>query len=213
MTTIEYQLIAKHARPAQSPLRTNIPVVEETAASGELAAAYQAFRMNFGRPDIPGILKCFSSSPKLLTEIMALSSTLLFSDGALGRRRKEMIASYISMLNDCAYCADSHGFFLCVHDGGAAVEPILKGDLDSPEISSEERLLLNFASKINSASNTIGADDVQALRDSGWTDGQIAEAVHLAAAFAFFNRVANTFGLVSQGLLDLKPAAPIEPAP
>jgi len=30
---------------------------------------------------------------------------------------------------------------------------------------------------------------------------QIAEAVHLAALFSTFNRVANAFGLKSQGLL------------
>jgi hypothetical protein len=32
---------------------------------------------------------------------------------------------------------------------------------------------------------------------------QIAEAVHVAALFATFNRVANAFGLASQGLLAL----------
>lgn len=38
-------------------------------------------------------------------------------------------------------------------------------------------------------------DDVQRLRDLGWTDPQIAEAVYITAMFAFFNRVADAFGL------------------
>ena len=37
--------------------------------------------------------------------------------------------------------------------------------------------------------------DVQRLRDRGWTDPQIAEAVYITALFAFFNRVADAFGL------------------
>jgi uncharacterized peroxidase-related enzyme len=205
MTTIEYQLLAKRTQPAQSTLHTNIPVVEESEASGELAAAYEAFRTNFGRPDVPGILKCFCSSPQLLTQVMAISSVLLFSEGALGRRRKEMIASYVSTLNACPYCADSHGFFLCVHGGATAVDSILQGNLDSAPIDTSEKMLLTFVAKINSASDKIDAGDVQALRSVGWTNEQIAEAVHLAAAFAFFNRVANAFGLVSQGLLDMRP--------
>ena len=38
-------------------------------------------------------------------------------------------------------------------------------------------------------------EDVQGLRDVGWTDPQIAEAVYITAMFAFFNRVADAFGL------------------
>jgi uncharacterized peroxidase-related enzyme len=206
MTSPEYEFLAQLARPNPEQIRTNIPVVEEGEAEGALLEAYESFRKNFGRPHVPGILKCFSSSPTLLTEIMAMSSTLLFSDGHLGRRRKEMIASYVSKLNECPYCLDSHAFFLCVHGGGAMVQPILDDRLDSVEISSAERLLLEFVSKVNSASNRISIQNVIALRDAGWSDDQIAEAVHVAAMFSFFNRVANAFGLISQGLLNLRPA-------
>jgi alkylhydroperoxidase family enzyme len=36
---------------------------------------------------------------------------------------------------------------------------------------------------------------VQILRDNGWSDSQVAEAIYVIALFAFFNRVANAFGL------------------
>ena len=39
------------------------------------------------------------------------------------------------------------------------------------------------------------ADDVEKVRQAGWTDPQIAEAVYITALFAFFNRVADAFGL------------------
>lgn len=37
-------------------------------------------------------------------------------------------------------------------------------------------------------------EDVQGLR-AFWSDEQIAECVYIAAMFAFFNRVADAFGL------------------
>ena len=43
--------------------------------------------------------------------------------------------------------------------------------------------------------------DVQKLRDAGWTEDQIAEAVYIIALFAFFNRVADAFGVPSQDYL------------
>jgi alkylhydroperoxidase family enzyme len=44
---------------------------------------------------------------------------------------------------------------------------------------------------------------VQALRDHGWTDPEIAEAVYITALFAFFNRVADAFGIAPMGYLEM----------
>ena len=41
------------------------------------------------------------------------------------------------------------------------------------------------------------------LRDAGWTEPQIAEAVYVTAMFAFFNRVADAFGISPQGYLKM----------
>ena len=43
--------------------------------------------------------------------------------------------------------------------------------------------------------------DVQKLRDAGWKEDPIAEAVYIIALFAFFNRVADAFGVPSQDYL------------
>lgn len=45
------------------------------------------------------------------------------------------------------------------------------------------------------------AEDVQKLRDAGWSEDQISEAVYITAMFAFFNRVADAFGVPSQDYL------------
>ena len=46
-------------------------------------------------------------------------------------------------------------------------------------------------------------EDVQRLREHGWTEPQIAEAVYITAMFAFFNRVADAFGIPAQGYLEM----------
>jgi alkylhydroperoxidase family enzyme len=45
------------------------------------------------------------------------------------------------------------------------------------------------------------AEDVEKLRIAGWKEEQIAEAVYITALFAFFNRVADAFGVPSQNYL------------
>ena len=51
-------------------------------------------------------------------------------------------------------------------------------------------------------------DDVQKLRDHGWTEDQIAEAVYVTAMFAFFNRVADAFGVPPQDYLNIGKLTP-----
>src|SRR6185437_14890459 len=94
MSLIEYDKIARSGRKQPIP-STTLPVVEETGASGEVAALYQHFRTHFGRPDVPGILKCFATHPPLLRHMMDLAETLIFAEGALTRRQKEMIATLV----------------------------------------------------------------------------------------------------------------------
>jgi uncharacterized peroxidase-related enzyme len=204
MITPEYALLAKLPRPVTGAARTNLKVVEENEASGETAEAYQYFRENFGRPEVPGILKCFSSSPAMMRNIMQTASTLIFSEGFLGRRMKEMIATYVSALNACPYCLDSHGFSLSVHGGNDAVVLALStGNLEDAPLTLPERYLLEFAGKVTLESYKVEEADTVDLRASGWEEQQIAECIHVTAMFACFNRVANAFGLRSQGLLSL----------
>jgi alkylhydroperoxidase family enzyme len=61
--------------------------------------------------------------------------------------------------------------------------------------------LLDYVEKVTEAAYRTTADDVQKLRDHGWTENQIAEAVYVTAMFAFFNRVADAFGVPPQDYL------------
>src|SRR5271165_2455534 len=117
MAMPEYERIASAARKPAARASLNISTIEESAATGEVAALFDHFRAHFGRPDVPGILKCFATHPPLLRHMMDLSEHLIFSEGALGRKHKEMIAAFVSTQNSCPYCADSHGFFLRIHGG------------------------------------------------------------------------------------------------
>ncbi len=66
---------------------------------------------------MPGILKCFATHPPLLEQMISLASTMLFVDGHLSRKVREMIATQVSALNSCPYCLDSHASFLRSNGG------------------------------------------------------------------------------------------------
>jgi len=81
------------------------------------------------------------------------------------------------------------------------VNAIRQGKLDDAGLTSAERVLLDYVELITKAASRSTAEDVQKLRDAGWSDDQISEAVYVTALFAFFNRVADAFGVPSQDYL------------
>ena len=78
---------------------------------------------------------------------------------------------------------------------------IFAGKLDEAGLTAAERTLLDYVEKVTNAAPRTTHEDVQKLRDSGWSEDQIAEAVYVTAMFAFFNRVADAFGVPSQDYL------------
>jgi alkylhydroperoxidase family enzyme len=76
-----------------------------------------------------------------------------------------------------------------------AAEALRNGDLDAASLPPHERLLLEFAGTIARAAYRVTDEQVQGLRDVGWTEEQIAEAAYIAALFSLFVRLADTFGI------------------
>ncbi len=182
----------------------NLPTVDESTASPEVRELYQRFREGFGRPQVPGILQSFATHPPLLEHMLGLAKNMLFVDGALGRQDKELISVFVSASNRCAYCTDSHASSFRMQGGTqATVRAVLACDLRSEHITPQQRTLLEFARKITQDSQAVTPTDIDSMRASGWSDLQIAEAIHVTALFATFNRVVNAFGLPSQHLLDV----------
>jgi uncharacterized peroxidase-related enzyme len=181
-----------------------IDLIEDADASGEVAKVYDEWRAKSGRQQMPGILKCFSHRPDFLREVMRFSDTVHFSAGHLDRRTKEAIASWVSWLNRCPYWLDSHAYFLRVQGANEkTVQAIAQGNLDEAGLSDAERALLDYVKKVTEAAYRTTPEDVDVLRTHGWTEPQIAEAVYITAMFAFFNRVADAFGIAPQGYLEL----------
>jgi alkylhydroperoxidase family enzyme len=60
---------------------------------------------------------------------------------------------------------------------------------------------MDYVKLITEAAYRSTTEDVEKVRQVGWTEDQIAEAVYIIAMFAFFNRVADAFGVPVQNYL------------
>ena len=74
-------------------------------------------------------------------------------------------------------------------------EALRKGDLDAAGLDRPHRLLMDFVETITRHAYKVTDEQVQALRDAGWSDEQIAETVYDAALFNLFVRLADSFNI------------------
>ena len=81
------------------------------------------------------------------------------------------------------------------------MEAILDGKLDEAGLTPAERALMTYVELITNNAPRSTHADVRKLRASCWSEDQIAEAVYIIAMFAFFNRVADAFGVPAQDYL------------
>jgi alkylhydroperoxidase family enzyme len=88
---------------------------------------------------------------------------------------------------------------------------IARADLDAAPLDAPERALLDFVRKVTQHAHRTTDEDVEGLRALGWTDPQVAECVYITALFAFFNRVADAFGLEDPNYFGDPPPRPTPP--
>lgn len=185
-------------RRRAAPASTNLSLVDEGTANGDVRSLFAHYRERFARTDVPGIVLCFATNSVLLKGMLEIAENFLFSESLLSRRHKEMIATYVSQQNACLYCADSHGAMLGVQGGlSEMICSLQRGDLNAQLFTGAELALLKFVEKVNANSSAVIRADVEAAMRAGWTEPQVAEAVHVVALYAAFNRIANGFGLPS----------------
>jgi alkylhydroperoxidase family enzyme len=85
---------------------------------------------------------------------------------------------------------------------GPVAEALRNGDLDAARLDAPHRLLMDFVETITMHAYRVTDEQVQGLRQSGWTDEQIAEAAYDAALFNLFVRLADTFGIEPPGMYE-----------
>jgi alkylhydroperoxidase family enzyme len=75
------------------------------------------------------------------------------------------------------------------------VQAVLE-DYTTAPISDAEKALFAFITQMNAKSNTVTQDDVDRVRDAGWTDEAIYDAITVCSLFKFYNSWIDATGVM-----------------
>lgn len=163
------------------------PVNPNTAATGT-AELLGSIKKKLGT--VPNLLSTMANSPAVAKAYLGFSQSL--ATGALPARLREQIALVVGETNDCGYCVAAHTAL------GKAAGLTEQDTCDARRATSrneKERVALDFARRVVQDRGIVADQDVEQVRQAGYTDGEVAEIVANVALNLFtnyFNHVAGT---------------------
>jgi uncharacterized peroxidase-related enzyme len=138
---------------------------------------------------LPGIRGPMAFRPETAKPLNELAEVLLRSDNTLTRGERELIATYVSALNDCFFCQNAHGGIAqhYLHCDMNFIDQV-KSDYESTSISDKLKSLLSIAASVQKGGKQVTPEQVDKAKSLGATDSEIHDTVLIAAAFCMYNR-------------------------
>ncbi|MGC1210080.1 MAG: carboxymuconolactone decarboxylase family protein [Micromonospora sp.] len=134
--------------------------------------------------------------PETARPLNELAETLLRAPHpSLTPGERELIAAYVSGLNECGFCCASHSAFAAAQlPSGTPVVDQVRADPGSAPVSGKLRGLLRIAAAVQRSGRDVTREMVDAARAEGATDVEIHDTVLIAAAFCMYNRYVDGLG-------------------
>lgn len=154
--------------------------------------------LGFDETEHPGIAGLFRYRPETAGPLNALADALLHAPHpSLTAGERELIAAYVSGLNECDFCCSSHSAFAAAQlDGGMPLVLSVRADAETAAVTAKMRALLRIAAAVQRGGRQVDAQMIAEARSEGATDLEIHDTVLIAAAFCMFNRYVDGLGTV-----------------
>src|SRR5579872_7085502 len=155
----------------------------------EMAAYFRKCEEKLGF--IPNVLKAYSFDMAKLTAFVGMYNELMLAPSGLSKLEREMIAVAVSAQNRCYYCLVAHGAAVRQLSGDPVLGELMAMNFRAARLSKRERAMLDFAVKLTAEPWKVEDADRAALRQAGFSDGDIWDIAAVAGFFNMTNRVAS----------------------
>lgn len=125
----------------------------------------------------------------------AFSQHIMRGDSELSIAHRELIAGFVSALNECQFCYGSHN--AVAQQFGIEPELIerLLESIDDSNIMEKLKPILKYARKLTITPSRIVKSDIEAITRSGWSEKTVEDVIAIVCLFNFYNRLLDGHGV------------------
>lgn len=132
------------------------------------------------------VLRCF---PRGLEPLLAFHDELLRGKSDLTVAQRELIAAYVSALNDCGFCFQAHRVYSALYGIDVALFDGLIEDLDTSALDEELKPLFRYVRKLTLTPSRVSQEDVDQVFAAGFSEEALHDAVMVVGLFNLMNRI------------------------
>lgn len=144
---------------------------------------------------IPNVFIVLAHRPEEFRAFFAYHDALMEKEGGLSKAEREMIVVTTSSANDCQYCVIAHGALVRIYSKNPRLADQLAINFPSAEITTRQRVMLEFALRVAAQPGTIEERHFAPLHAAGFSQEDIWDIGAIAAFFSMSNRLASVTGM------------------
>lgn len=161
------------------------------AAQGAVAGIFQEIEQALGQ--VPGGMQLYAVSPGLLAQQWQVVGYYA-RHPRLPLALTAAIRLLVSQDNDCDYCIDFNAGLLIERCGWTPEQvSVSKHDVAAAPLAASDKALLQFVLQTVNARQPATRDNLEGLKQLGWSEADILDAVALGARNVAVDIIFNTF--------------------
>jgi len=144
--------------------------------------------------NIQGVGDIFLRDSGRYLAFVQLLDSVMTGTSELSHAQREKIALYVSRINHCHYCIDSHASVLnALGEKQVVGEEAVNQSIESAD--PKLQVLFAFVGKLSLEPGKIARKDIEKLRQAAWSDLAIEDVIVVTSTFAFLNRLVDGIGI------------------
>lgn len=149
-------------------------------------------------PSVPNLelLGLFKKFPERgIRPLLEYHDDVLRSESELTEGDRELIAAYVSSLNDCHYCYHAHRDHALARGIPAEVFGNMLIDLEHPGIPERMGAVLSYVRRLTKDPAGMTLADAEAVYKAGYSEEGLFDIVSVTALYNFMNRMLEGAGI------------------
>lgn len=146
-------------------------------------------------PEPAHLADLFGAYPDNVKPLMNYTDGIMRTPGETSLADRELIAAFVSALNECTFCAGSHLIYAEAYGIDPAVLDALLADVGSAPVDERLKPLLAYAAKLNTLPSRLTSADAEAAFAAGWSEKGLYEVIQVCGLFNLMNRLVQGAGV------------------
>lgn len=142
---------------------------------------------------VPVFNRLIAKSPEIFSAFMPLAAAV--KNGVLNEVETETVVVFVSKLNGCNFCYEGHSKLLKEISGNDEIVGELESYYSSESFPPHVKSILNYAEKLVTTPVDLKKEDVEKLKEHGYSEKEIVEINQLIAYTSYTNQTSIGLGL------------------